>query len=113
VTPGAKVTAINQATGVGRDTLTGASGFYRISGLTPGDYTIAVEATSFGKKSIPDVTIAAEAQRALDVTLAPASEQQTVTVTATSEGLQTDTASITTTITSRQVVNLPEFGRDP
>src|SRR5579872_7141966 len=61
VAPGAKVTATNQSTGVSRDTLTGGAGFYRISGLAPGSYTITVEATSFRKQSVPDVAITAEA----------------------------------------------------
>jgi outer membrane receptor protein involved in Fe transport len=113
VAAGATVNASNQATGVSRTSVTGDSGFYRIPGLTPGTYTVDVEAASFAKKSVPNVVVAAEAVRGLDVTLEAASQQETVTVTATGEDLQTDTANITSTITAQQVVNLPEFGRDP
>jgi hypothetical protein len=113
VVSGATVTATNQATSVTRNTVTGNSGFYRIPGLTPGTYTVTAEAASFPKKSVPGVVVAAEAARGLDVILESGSEQQTVTVTASAEGLETDTASVTNTITSRQVVDLPQFGRDP
>ncbi len=113
VVSGAKVSATNQATGVTRDTTTGNSGFYRVSGLTPGSYSVTVEAASFPKKTVPDVIVNAEAVQGLDVELTSASEQQTVTVTAAGEGLETESATVSDTLTSRQVVDLPEFGRDP
>ena len=113
VVPGAKVTATNEATGVSRTTVTGGAGFYRIVGLTPGVYTVEVEAQSFAKRSLPKVMIAAEAVRGLDVTVASASANQTVTVTADLGGLESENASVSNTISSRQIVDLPEFGRDP
>ncbi len=113
VLPGATVTATNQATGVSRSTVTGDSGFYRIPGLPPGTYTVGADAASFKKKSTPNVVISAEAVRGLDVVLEPASAQETVTVTAGTQDLQTEGASVTDTITAREVVELPQFGRDP
>src|SRR5579864_6631261 len=68
---GAKVTATNNATGVARDTVTNSAGFYRISGLTPGSYSVAVEATSFQTKTTTGVTVQAELARGLDVNLQP------------------------------------------
>jgi hypothetical protein len=59
------------------------------------------------------VTIAAEAVRGLDVTVASASANQSVTVTADLGGLESENASVTNTISSRQIIDLPEFGRDP
>src|SRR6266702_8658911 len=43
----AKVTVANEATGVTRDTVTSAEGFYRVSELPPGAYTVTVEASGF------------------------------------------------------------------
>ena len=113
VVPGATVTATNDATRVSRNTVTGDAGFYRIVGLTPGTYTISVEAQSFPKKSVPNVLVASEAPRGLDVSLVSGVEKETVTVTADAGGLQTENASVTNTISSQQIVNLPEYGRDP
>jgi hypothetical protein len=109
----AKVTATNEATGVSRSTVAGDSGFYRIAGLTPGNYTVVVESPTFPQKSVPDVVVAAEAVRGLDVQLTAASEQQTVTVTASAGGLDTETATVGNTITTQEVIDLPQFGRDP
>jgi len=110
---GAKVTATNQATGVSRDTVTSDAGFYRIPGLTPGAYTVDVEAASFKKSSTPDVQVAAETTKGLDVALEPGPATESVTVSETTTDLQTENASINATITAQQIVNLPDYGRDP
>ncbi len=113
VVGGATVTITNQATGVSRNTVTGDSGFYRITGLPPGRYKVDVDAASFKKSSTPNVDVAAEAVNAANVTLDTGSASETVTVTAGTEELQTEGANLGGTITSQQVVDLPEFGRDP
>jgi hypothetical protein len=110
---GAKVTATNDATGVARDTVANDTGLYRISGLPPGTYTLTAEAASFKKQTTPGVVIAAEAVRGLNITLQTGGAQETVNVSASSEALQTENASVSGTITEQQVVDLPAFGRDP
>ena len=113
VVAGATVTITNQATGVSRNTVTGDAGFYRITGLPPGRYRVDVDAASFKKSSTPDVEVVAEAVNAANVTMETGSASETVTVTAGVGELQTESASLTGTITSQQVVELPQFGRDP
>ena len=111
--PGAQVTVTNQSTKVSHETVASESGFYRISGLTPGSYTVEVEAASFKKATTPDVEAAAEAQRGLDVKLQPGTAQESVTVTETIGGLETENANVAGSISSQQIVDLPEYGRDP
>jgi hypothetical protein len=113
VISGADVTATNQATGVSRKSTTGSSGFYRIPGLTPGAYEVVVQAPSFKESSTSGVVVPAEALRGFDVTLEPAQAQENVTVSAETEELQTEGASVTGTITTKEVLELPQFGRDP
>jgi hypothetical protein len=114
VVSGATVTITNQATGVSRNSVTGNSGFYRITGLPPGRYKVDVDAASFKKSSTPNVEVTAEAINAANVTLETGSASESVTVTASTVGeLETEGANIGGTITSQQVVDLPEFGRDP
>lgn len=110
---GAKVSATNQATGVSRDTMASESGFYRIPGLPPGTYSVDVEAPSFKNQSTPNVEVAAEATRGLDVTLQPGPAQETITVSESVGGLETENANLAGTITSREIVDLPQYGRDP
>jgi hypothetical protein len=114
VVSGATVTAINQATGVRRSSVTGESGFYRIAGLAPGQYHVDVEAPSFKKSSKSNVAVLSESVNASNITIETGSNTETVTVTAAGGGeLQTESADVGITLTSRQVVDLPEFGRDP
>jgi Carboxypeptidase regulatory-like domain len=113
VVGGATVTITNQATGVSRNSVTGDSGFYRITGLPPGRYKVDVDAPSFKKSSTPNVDVAAEAVSAANITLETGSASESITVTGGTEELQTEGASVGGTITSQQVVDLPEFGRDP
>jgi len=89
VVGGAKVTVTNQDTGVVRDTVASAEGFYRVSELPPGKYTVSVEAAGFKVSLSKDVVVEAEQPRGLDITLAVGNVQESVTVTASTGGLQT------------------------
>ncbi|MGA8540003.1 MAG: carboxypeptidase regulatory-like domain-containing protein, partial [Terriglobales bacterium] len=113
VVSGAHVTVTEQASGVGRNTVTSAAGFYRVSGLTPGNYRVEVEATSFKKETTSDVHVDAETTRGLNVVLTPGPSQETVTVTSAGPALETENANVEGSITSQQVEELPSFGRDP
>ncbi|HEY8670074.1 MAG TPA: carboxypeptidase regulatory-like domain-containing protein, partial [Terriglobales bacterium] len=110
--PTAKVTAINEATGVARESTTNESGFYRISGLAPGSYTVSAEAGTFKKQTSSGVVVTAEAVQGLNISLQPGGSQETVNVVSGVEELQTENASVTGTITEQQVTDLPSFGRD-
>jgi hypothetical protein len=112
--PGAKVTLTNQATGVTSTTTTGPQGFYRFSELSPGQYTITVEAPGFQKSVTKDVTVRAEQLTGRNIKLALGQVAQTVTVSAaTAPELQTASPTISGTFTSREIQQLPVFNRDP
>src|SRR5712664_299938 len=113
VVGGAKVTVTNQDTGVVRDTVTSAEGFYRVSELPPGKYTVTVEASGFKQSIAKDIIVEAEQPRGFDMALQVGAVQESVTVSASSEGLQTEDATVNNTISSQQVLTLPQFGRDP
>lgn len=113
VVSGATVTATDQATGVSRTAATGDGGFYRITGLAPGMYTVVVEAPSFRKSSTDNVTVAGESLRGFDVTVVPTQVQESVTVSAATDPLSTEDATLSSALSSREVDALPKFGRDP
>ena len=109
----AHVKVVEQTTGLTREATTSDQGFYRIPELPPGRYTVTVDATGFKAGVSNDVVVNAEEPRGLDVTLQVGSVNEQVTVTASDEGLQTENANVSGTITSRDVLALPQFGRDP
>src|SRR3989442_10995911 len=109
----AKVTVTNEATGVTRDTVTSAEGFYRVSELPPGTYTVTVEASGFKQATSKGIVVEAEQPRGFDVTLSVGNVQESVTVTAPTGELETENANVNTTIGTQEVLTLPQFGRDP
>lgn len=113
VVGGAKVTVTNEATQVSRDTETTAEGFYRVTGLAPGSYTITVEMSGFKKYTSKSVTVLAERVTGLDIKLEVGAVTEQVTVSASAEALQTENANVTTTISSLQINRLPQVGSDP
>jgi hypothetical protein len=113
VVAGAKVTVTNQDTGTTRDTAASAEGFYRISELPPGRYTVTVEAAGFKKVTSKNVEVKAEEPRGFDVTLEVGAITEQVTVTASAEALHTENASIGNSLSSDEITRLPAVGRDP
>ncbi len=114
VVPEAAVTLTSQETGISRSARTSGSGVYAIAGLAPGSYKIAVEKEGFAPAVFEDITINAEQTRTVDVRLAVAQAAQTVTVAEAAVPLvETSTATLSGTVTTRQVEALPSFGRDP
>jgi len=109
---GAKVTVTNQATSVSRDTITSDQGFYRIGELPPGIYDLAVEAAGFKQSLSKNIVVEAERPRGNDVTLEIGGVQDSVTVSAGDTGLQTEDATVSGTISSKDVLTLPQYGRD-
>ncbi len=111
--PGAKVTVTNQNTGTSRETVASAEGFYRVTELPPGKYTVTVEAAGFKKVTSNEVEVKAEEPRGFDVTLDVGAVSEQVTVTASAEALHTEDANLGNTVTSDEIARLPQVGRDP
>ena len=111
---GAKVTVANQETGKSIDATTNELGFYSVSNLPPGRYTVTAVLTGFKTKIIKDVDVSAESVQGVNLTVEPGAVTEQVTVTGDAiPPLQTEEAGINGTITTDQVTRLPEVGRDP
>ena len=112
--PEAKVTLTNTETAKTQEVTASTEGYYRFSGLPPGKYTLVVEKAGFKKKLLESVTINAEAVRGVDVALEPGEVSATVTVTQeTATALETENANVDKAITTREIRQLPQTGRDP
>jgi hypothetical protein len=113
VVPEATVTLLNIDTNQTQTTTASESGFYRFSGLAPGNYRVTTEKTGFKKKVLDNVVVNAEQLQGLDITLDAGVISETVTVTADATPLQTEDANIRKSITTQEVLALPQAGRDP
>src|SRR5215510_12514658 len=114
VISGAKITLINKETGRKLTTTAAESGFYRITGLAPGEYQLVVERDGFKKSELQEVVIGAETDQGVDITLEPGQVNETVTISGDSTPrLQTENANVDRGITEREIREIPQFGRDP
>jgi hypothetical protein len=110
---GATVTLTNTETGQTQTTTASADGFYRFDQLPPGVYTLTVEQQGFKKRVVNNLKVEAEAVKGQDVVLEAGTISETVTVQAEELPLQTEDANIRGTMTTDQVLRLPQQGRDP
>src|SRR5882724_1488893 len=108
----AKVLIHNQ-TGIQRETTTNESGFYTVTNLPPGLYTISVQAPGFQKYQSNDNKLEPSGHLGIDVPLAVGSSNETVEVTATTVALQTESATVQKLVTREQIDALELNGRNP
>src|SRR5689334_17640261 len=110
--PNAKVTVRNQS-GLERQANTNESGYYIITNIPPGIYTITVEAAGFKKFESPNNKLDPSATLAADATLTVGAATETVEVTAQAANLQTESASVQRAVTRQQIDSLELNGRNP
>src|SRR5205823_11271418 len=111
VVPSATVTVINERTKDERKTTTNDEGVYVFSALTPGNYTLKVEAQGFKTAEQSGVAVETNSTRGFDIGMQIGQPTETVTITAGAEQLQTETGARENTITSSQINNLSIVSR--
>lgn len=112
VVAGAKVTLIDTSTGRSVVSTSDANGIYQFNALPPAPYRLTAESQGFKQKVLENVQIIPEQPNALDLQLEVGAAQETVTVSGTTQALDTETATTAGTVTSNQIQHMPSFGRD-
>src|SRR5437763_1030138 len=110
--PNAKVTVRNNAA-VERTTTTNESGYYVITNVPPGLYTMTVGAAGFQKFESKDNKLDPAADLVIDASLTVGAATQTVEVTGSAMQLQTESASVQKLVTREQIDSLELNGRNP
>jgi hypothetical protein len=103
----AKITVVSLATGEARTTESTSSGDYDVAFLLPGRYSVRVEAAGFKVFSVAELGLSAGDRARVDAKLEVGSSTQTVEVTAQSPLLQSESSTISSTITQQLVEDLP------
>src|SRR6267143_935749 len=112
VVVGATVTLTNTDTNATLVSTSDDNGIYQFNALPPAPYRLAVEHPGFKKKVLEHVQIIPEQPNALDLPLEVGAVQETVTVSETTQALDTETANLSGTISRNQIEHMPSFGRD-
>jgi hypothetical protein len=107
----AKVTITDLDRNVVYTTKTSELGRYDQTHLIVGHYRIQVEATGF-KSVISEVDVAVDSRVTFDAKLQPGVVTQTVNVVDEVPILKTERTDVSTTLTQRQVTELPTYGRN-
>jgi hypothetical protein len=105
--PGVKVTAIHVETGTSSSTNSTEAGAYTIPALQIGAYRVEYEAAGFKKAVRDKVVLVAGSTARLDVLLELGSVGESVTVSAQSATIETESTRVATNITTKLVQDLP------
>ena len=110
--PNAKVTVRNQS-GLERQAMTNESGYYVITNIPPGFYSVTVEAAGFKVSQTTNNKLDPSSALSVDVTLTVGALTETVEVIASAAPLQTESASVQKLVTRQQIDGLELNGRNP
>ena len=111
VLPGATVTAKHVATGVVSNSTANSQGAFTIASLQPGTYEVSVGLDGFKTAVIKNVVLTAVQGAAIKAVLQVGGVTETVTVASSSEIIQTQSTTISSTITTNQITKLPLTSR--
>ncbi|MDQ4123608.1 MAG: TonB-dependent receptor [Acidobacteriota bacterium] len=111
VVQNATVTVTNVGTNATRTITTDEAGFYNVTELQPGMYTVTVEATGFNRTIVRDLELNVGAQPTVNVELRPGQVTETVEVTSDANIVETTRSEIGQSITRREIENLPLLNR--
>ena len=111
VAPNAAVTATNTGTNVLRSTVTNEAGIYSFPNLNPGPYQVKVVASGFETAVRSNIDLQVQETARIDFTLTVGQATQTIEVSANTQLLTTDNATVGTVIEQEQIVELPLNGR--
>src|SRR5678816_1271720 len=112
VVPGVTVTAKSVNTGVSRDTVSDTNGGYLFANVNADTYEVTFMLTGF-KTAARRVTVSVGATAAVDVKLEVGGLTEQVSVIAVPETIDTRTGEFKTTISARQLSELPTLTRNP
>ena len=110
--PDARVVAVNIETGQQLTDSTSVHGQFVLYPLPPGNYKITIQKSGFNTSELPSLKIDVSQSLIRNVALELAGSSQSVSVVSEAAALETESPSIQSTITRRQLEELPLNGRD-
>jgi hypothetical protein len=113
VVSGATITLKNLETNQTLTATTDENGIYNFNALPPSKYSLTAEMGGFKKKVLENVGFIAEQANALNIQLEVGQVTESITVSGDSTPLMdTETASVTGTVSGNEIQHMPSFGRD-
>ena len=113
VLPGVKVVVKSETRDIQRSATTNNEGYWVVSNLPPGLYTISVEHTGFKRYQETNKKLDPNIASQVDVTLQAGDLNETVSVVASTAAVQTETATVGKLVEGKQIEALQLNGRNP
>ncbi len=114
VVEGAQVTITNQGNNAARTATTNSSGFYSVTNLVPGVYSVTVEKAGFKPVKFANTPLTVAQSLSLDASLAVGAQEQTIEVNGAQVApIETESAQLSTLVDSKTLLNLPLLTRNP
>ena len=110
---GASITIIEAGTGTTYTAKTDASGRYTVPFVQPGNYSVKVVAQGFTPSEQTGLPVVTASDVTADFKLTVGKVSDSVTVTASAQRLDTETSNLSDTISAREILDLPDNGRNP
>jgi hypothetical protein len=111
--PAAKVLAVNEGTGIERQATSNAEGYFTLTNLPPGYYTVTVEATGFKKYVKTTNKLDAAIPLSMEIPLDVGAVTESVEVVAQAASVQADSATVGRVVEASQIQNMALNGRNP
>jgi hypothetical protein len=112
VVANADITITDNATGTTREAKTNGSGEYQVFGLRSGSYKVVVNSPGFATEQIENVTLQGSSVVGVNLKLRVASAQEKIEVLVGAPEINTENATISDSIGSQSVIDLPRDSRD-
>src|SRR4029077_15939911 len=109
---GAEVKIENSRLGIGRRTVSGADGDYRILGLPAGMYTVTISKAGFATETVHDLELTVNSAITMNTVLKVGSLVETMEVSGATPLLESVTSSTEVTIRPEQINQMPINGRN-
>ncbi len=113
VIPGVTITLHNIKTGIQTVKITNETGLYRFDNVDPGSYTLTAELPGFSKTVQENISVQAQGDVTVNLSLKVGEVSETVTVTETPVAVSFNTANIMLTIDTKLTEELPRLDRNP
>ncbi len=110
--PGATVTAPNRDTGLLKTAVSDKNGFYQLLDLPTGTYKLEAHLDGFTPLVAETIRVSLGSAPTIDFTLIAVRVSESVTVSAQAAGVEVTNTTISETIQTEQLKNLPTPGRD-
>lgn len=105
--PGATVTVTNVGTGQSQTVTSSEDGAFSVNSLDPVTYTVTVEVAGFKKSVVQSVKVDTASVASIVVQLETGAINEEVSITAEASLLNTETGTTTSTVTERQIQDVP------